>query len=150
MRPPPGLYCEELMILLVEDNPSDVELSLHALRKSGLANTVHVVRDGAEALDYLFRRNEYANRNGEIPVLILLDMNLPKMDGIEVLQEIKSNPRTREIPVIVLTSSVDERHISESRRLGVTSYILKPLDIDRFVDNVRCLGFSWMLVSREK
>jgi CheY-like chemotaxis protein len=136
-------------ILLVEDNPNDVELTLHALKKNKLVNHVQVVRDGEEALDYIFCKGSFAKRNiKKKPKLILLDLKLPKIDGIEVLKRIKSDLQTREIPVVVLTTSREERDIIETYRLGVNSYILKPVDFDQFVDSVRQIGFYWMLLNQ--
>jgi two-component system, response regulator len=136
-------------ILLVEDNPNDVELALHALKKNKLVNHVQVVRDGEEALDYIFCKGTFAKRDiQKKPKLILLDLKLPKIDGIEVLKRIKSDPQTREIPVVVLTTSREERDIIETYRLGVNSYILKPVDFDQFVDSVRQIGFYWMLLNQ--
>jgi CheY-like chemotaxis protein len=136
-------------ILLVEDNPNDVELTLHALKKNNLANRIHVVRDGAEALEYLFGSGAYAGRDlNHTPKVILLDLKLPKVDGMEVLRRIKSNERTRSIPVVVLTSSREERDIVESYRLGVNSYITKPVDFDQFTEAVRQLGLYWLLLNQ--
>jgi two-component system, response regulator len=129
-----------LEILLVEDNPSDVELTLHAFRKHHLANQIHVVRDGAEALEFL-------SRNCQPPKLILLDLKLPKVDGLEVLRRVRADPRTRDIPVTILTASREERDIVESYRLGVNSYIVKPVDFERFTDAVRVLGMYWLLLN---
>ena len=135
-------------ILLVEDNPLDVELTLRALRKRNLANQVHVVRDGAEALDYIFARGAYAGRDiNHSPKVILLDLKLPKVDGLEVLKQIKSDERTKTIPVVVLTSSREEKDMVESYRLGVNSYIVKPVDFDQFLDSVGKLGFYWLLLN---
>lgn len=136
-------------ILLVEDNLSDVELTLHSLRSSNLTNHIEVVRDGAEALDFIFCTGSYANRyidNG--PKVILLDLKLPKVDGLEVLQRVKSDPRTRMIPVVVLTSSREERDIVESYQLGVNSYIVKPVDFEQFTKVVRQLGLYWQLLNQ--
>ncbi len=135
-------------ILLVEDNPNDVELTLHALRKHNIANNVHVVRDGAEALEFIFCTGAYAGRNiTERPKVILLDLKLPKVDGHEVLRQIKADPRTRTIPVIVLTSSREDRDVVESYRLGVNSYIRKPVDFEQFTEAVRTLGMYWLLLN---
>jgi two-component system response regulator len=136
-------------ILLVEDNPSDVELTLHSLRSSNLTNHIEVVRDGAEALDFIFCTGAYAPRyieNG--PRMILLDLKLPKVDGLEVLQRVKSDPRTRMLPVVVLTSSREERDIVESYQLGVNSYIVKPVDFEQFTEAVRQMGLYWRLLNQ--
>ena len=136
-------------ILLVEDNPNDVELALHALKKNKLVNHIQVVRDGEAALDYIFCRGIYSERNiNDAPKLILLDLKLPKVDGIEVLKQIKSDPATRSIPVVVLTNSREERDVMKTYRLGVNSYILKPVDFDQFVDSVSQIGFYWMLLNQ--
>ena len=135
-------------ILLVEDNPNDVELTLHAFEKHHLTNPVHVARDGAEALDFLFARGEYADRDGQRPPkVILLDLKLPKIDGMEVLREIRSNQATRTIPVVVLTSSREERDVVESYELGVNSYITKPVEFEKFLETVRTLGLYWLLLN---
>jgi len=136
-------------ILLVEDNPSDIELTLHALKKNHLANRILVVRDGAEALEYIFGTGAYSGRDiNNAPKVILLDLKLPKVDGMEVLKRIKSDERTRSIPVVVLTSSREERDIVESYRLGVNSYITKPVDFERFTEAVRQLGLYWLLFNQ--
>jgi CheY-like chemotaxis protein len=138
----------ELEILLVEDNPRDVELTLRALKKKHLTNNVFVVKDGAEALDYVFARGTYADRDiGKPPKVILLDLKLPKVDGLGVLREIKSDERTRTIPVVVLTSSREEQDMVQSYKLGVNSYIVKPVDFDKFVDAVGDLGLYWLLLN---
>lgn len=135
-------------ILLVEDNPNDVELALHALRESHLTNPVHVARDGAEALDFIFCTGSYAARNMDnTPKVILLDLKLPKVDGLEVLRRLKRDPRTGKIPVVVLTSSREERDIVESYQLGVNSYITKPVDFDQFTAAVRQVGLYWLLLN---
>lgn len=136
-------------ILLVEDNPSDLELALHALRKHKLANRIEVARDGAEALDFIFCTGRFANRKPENgPRVIMLDLKLPKVDGLEVLERLKSDPKTRNIPVVVLTSSREERDIVESYRLGVNSYIVKPVDFEQFINAVQQLGFYWLLLNQ--
>jgi two-component system response regulator len=136
-------------ILLVEDNPNDVELTLRVLKKNNLTNRVHVVRDGAEALEYLFGSGAYAGRDvNHIPKVILLDLKLPKVDGMEVLWRIKADERTRSIPVVVLTSSREERDIVDSYRLGVNSYITKPVDFEQFTEAVRQLGLYWLLLNQ--
>lgn len=140
---------DRVEILLVEDNPNDVELTLHAFKKYNLANHIHVVRDGAEALEFVFGTGTYAGRNVEnSPRIILLDLKLPKVDGLEVLQRIKGDPRTRSVPVVVLTSSREERDIVESYQLGVNSYIVKPVDFDQFTEAVRQLGLYWLLLNQ--
>lgn len=135
-------------ILIVEDNPNDAEMALRALKKNKLTNNVLVVEDGEEALNFIFRKGKYSERNNESsPKMILLDLKLPKVDGLEVLREIKSNPETKVTPVIVLTSSKEESDIVESYKLGVNSYIVKPVDFDKFVDAVRDLGLYWLLLN---
>lgn len=136
-------------ILLVEDNPHDVELTLLALRESHVTNPVHVVRDGAEALEFIFCTGAYASRNmNNTPKVILLDLKLPKVDGLEVLRRVKGDPRTRKIPVVVLTSSREERDIVESYQLGVNSYISKPVDFEQFTAAVRQVGLYWLLLNQ--
>jgi len=136
-------------ILLVEDNPSDVKLTLHALKKYSLANHIEVVRDGTEALDFVFCRGAYTHlriENG--PRLLLLDLKLPKVDGLEVLRQVKADPQTKAIPVVVLTSSREERDVVESYRLGVNSYIVKPVDFEQFTEAMRQLGMYWLLLNQ--
>ncbi len=136
-------------ILLVEDNPDDVELTLHALKKNKIVNPVKIVRDGQEALDYLFQKGDYESTDYDPPNVILLDLKLPKVDGIEVLQRIKSDRRTKLIPVVILTSSKEESDLLRSYDLGVNSYIRKPVDFDQFVETVRQIGFYWMLINEQ-
>jgi len=139
----------EVEILLVEDSPTDAELTLRILKKNHLANQVVHVKDGEEALDFLFGRGAYINRSvDEKPRVILLDLKLPKIDGLEVLKAIKSDPRTRTIPVVVLTSSKVESDMVASYAMGVNSYIVKPVDFDRFVEAVTNLGMYWMLMNQ--
>jgi two-component system response regulator len=136
-------------ILLVEDNPNDVKLALHAFKAHHLANRIHVVRDGAEALEFIFCTGRYAGRtldNG--PKVVLLDLKLPLVDGIEVLRRIKADERTRILPVVILTSSREERDIVESYQLGVNSYIVKPVDFDQFTDAIKNLGYYWLLLNQ--
>ncbi len=136
-------------ILLVEDNPADEELTLHALKANRLANSIQVVRDGAEALEFIFATDRYADRDvNHIPRVVLLDLKLPFVDGLEVLRRIKGDERTRHIPVVVLTSSREERDVVESYRLGVNSYITKPVDFEQFTECVRSLGMYWLLLNQ--
>ena len=136
-------------ILLVEDNPRDVEMTLRALRNHNLANKVHVVKDGAEALDFIFTRGAYAHRDpNHVPKVVLLDLKLPKVSGLEVLGAIKGDARARTIPVVVLTSSQEEKDMVESYQLGVNSYIVKPIDFDKFVEAVGQLGLYWLLINK--
>jgi len=137
----------EIQILLVEDSPQDVELTLEALESENLANRIDVVRDGEEALDYLFCRGNYATRTSGMPKLVLLDLKLPKVNGLEVLQAMKDDPRTKAIPVVILTSSKEEQDVVASYKLGVNSYIQKPVDFDQFRAKVKELGFYWLLVN---
>ena len=139
---------ENVDILLVEDNPNDAELAMRALRKGKLANHITWVKDGAEALEFVFRTGAYAGRPDQNPKLILLDLKLPKVDGIEVLKRIKADERTRVIPVVMVTSSAEGRDIVESYKLGVNSYLVKPVDFDQFSETVAKAGFYWMLVNR--
>lgn len=139
---------DEVDILLVEDNPTDAELTLRALKRKNLANQVVWVKDGAQALDFIFAQGEYSHRNPEdLPKLILLDLRMPKVDGLEVLQRIKAEENTRQIPVVVLTSSNEDRDIVESYELGVNSYVSKPVEFDEFIEAVSTLGFYWMLIN---
>ena len=136
-------------ILLVEDNPADEELAIHALRANNLANNIQVVRDGAEALEFIFATDRYADRDvNHSPRVILLDLKLPLVDGLEVLRRIKADERTRHIPVVVLTSSREERDVVESYRLGVNSYITKPVDFEQFTESVKTLGMYWLLLNQ--
>jgi len=140
---------QEVEVLLVEDNPADAELALRALKKNNFANNVIVVCDGEEALDFIFARGAYSERKVENgPKLVILDLKLPKVDGMEVLKAMKGDPRTRIIPVVVLTASREESDIIESYHLGVNSYIVKPVDFDKFVESVRTLGFYWLLFNQ--
>ena len=140
----------EVEILLVEDNPNDAELAMRALKKNNLANNVIRVCDGEEALDFIFARGQFKSRvKLNVPKLILLDLKLPKIDGLEVLKIIKADPVTKLIPVVVLTSSKEEKDMIESYRLGVNSYIVKPVDFDKFIDSVRDIGLYWLLLNQQ-
>ena len=139
---------ENVDILLVEDNPTDAELTIRALRKGKLANHITWVKDGAEALDFVFRTGAYAERPDHNPKLILLDLKLPKVNGIEVLKRIKEDERTRVIPVVMVTSSAEGRDITESYKLGVNSYVVKPVEFDQFSETVAKAGFYWMLMNK--
>jgi two-component system response regulator len=135
-------------ILLVEDNPDDIELTLHAFKSSELANRTQIARDGVQALDYLLGMGEFAGRDvQDVPLLILLDLKLPKVNGFEVLRRIKSNPRTRAIPVVILTSSREESDLAESYRLGVNSYVVKSVDFDQFAQVAKELGQYWLQIN---
>jgi two-component system response regulator len=136
-------------ILLIEDNPEDVEITLRAFRKHHIANRIHVVRDGEEALECLFSTGRYAeNSPCQNTRLILLDLKLPKVDGLEILQKCKSDPRTKHIPIVVLTSSREEQDLARSYDYGVNSYVVKPVDFPQFTDAVRQLGLYWMLLNQ--
>ena len=138
----------DVEILLVEDNPNDVELTLHAFKKNNIVNRIEIVRDGAEALDYLFATGMYADRDiNSHPRVILLDLKLPKIDGKEVIRRIKADPRTQTIPVVVVTSSREESDVVESYHLGVNSYIRKPVDFEQFTEAVRTIGMYWLLLN---
>lgn len=141
------MFNKFINILLVEDNPDDVELTMHALKKSNIANPIEVVRDGQEAIDYLFYKGKYLNSKHSLPNLILLDLKLPKVTGIEILHKIKNDRKLKLIPVVVLTSSKEENDIMKSYDLGVNSYIRKPVDFDQFVETVKQIGFYWLLIN---
>jgi two-component system response regulator len=148
MTTPPS-HPSAIEILLVEDNPNDLQLTMRALKKARLGNRIQVARDGEEACDYVFGEGTFAGRDvNDAPKLVLLDLKLPKIDGIEVLRRIKGDPRTRSIPVVVLTSSKEQRDVVESYRLGVNSYIVKPVDFERFSAAVQELGLYWLLLNQ--
>jgi two-component system response regulator len=137
------------VILLVEDNQNDEELTLRALKKSNIMNRVVVARDGAEALDYLFSRGAHASRAAtDVPQVVLLDLKLPKVDGLEVLRAIRSDERTKLLPVVVLTSSIEEQDVIRSYGLGANSYVRKPVDFVQFVEAVRQLGLYWLVINQ--
>ncbi len=139
----------EIEILLVEDNPTDAELTIRALKKENLTNKLVWVKDGEEALNFLFATGEYANRSKEdLPKLVLLDLRMPKVDGLEVLQKIKTDKRTKKIPVVILTSSKEDEDIVESYKLGVNSYVSKPVEFDEFTKAVSTLGLYWILLNK--
>jgi two-component system, response regulator len=132
-------------VLIVEDNPDDLELALHALHRGQVANRVEVARDGAEALDYLFQRGAFDHLgDADLPRVVLLDVKLPLIDGIEVLRELKADPRTRRIPVVMMTSSAEDRDLAAAYELGANSYIVKPVDIEQFFSAVQQVGLYWL------
>ncbi|MGE0080079.1 MAG: response regulator [Thiohalomonadaceae bacterium] len=135
-------------VLLVEDSPTDAELAIRTLQAHNLANRLVWVKDGAEALDFIFSEGAYSERSSDLPKVILLDLRLPKVDGLEVLKRIKSDERTQSVPVVVLTSSKEERDVAESYRLGVNSYISKPVEFDAFAKVVADLGFYWLFTNK--
>ena len=140
---------DEVEILLVEDNPTDAELTIRALKRKNLINKLVWVKDGAEALDFIFAKGIYSKRNvDDLPKLILLDLRMPKVDGLEVLHEIKANEKTKRIPVVILTSSKEDRDIVESYKLGVNSYVSKPVEFDEFIDAISTMGFYWILINK--
>jgi CheY-like chemotaxis protein len=139
----------EVEILLVEDNPDDLDMALHALRKMKLSNHIHVARDGVEALEFVFCRGPHAGRAVEsVPKVILLDLKLPRVDGLEVLRQIKGDLRTRHIPVVVLTSSKEQNDVAEAYQLGSNSYIVKPVNFEAFAVAMQQLGMYWLLLNQ--
>lgn len=139
---------EEVEILLVEDNPLDAELTMTALTGGKVANRITWVKDGEQALEYLFRTGDYASRPDVQPRLVLLDLKMPKVGGIEVLKAVKSDPRTRRIPIVVMTSSEEERDVEKTYDLGVNSYVVKPLDFNALADVTRQAGYYWLAINR--
>jgi two-component system response regulator len=140
---------EQAEILLVEDSPADAEMTLRALRRNNLTNHVQWLKDGAEALEFMFRRGAYAGRDPiSVPKLVLLDIKMPKVDGIEVLRELKAHAATHAVPVVIMTSSNEERDVMESYRLGANSYIVKPVQFEAFMETVAKIGLYWMLTNR--
>ncbi|MFW5892607.1 MAG: response regulator [Bacteroidota bacterium] len=139
---------DQVEILLVEDNPYDAELALRALKQNNLANKVVHVTDGEEALDFLFSRGDFASREMKKPKVILLDLKLPKVGGLEVLKIVKNNPALKQIPVVVLTSSREEKDIVESYDLGVNSYMVKPVAFDKFIEVIKDLGMYWLILNQ--
>ncbi len=134
-------------ILLVEDNERDVELTLAALEEHNLANEVVVARDGAEALDYLYQRGKYSDRVDGLPAVVLLDLNMPKVDGMEVLQRMKIDPVLKQVPVVMVTSSRVEQDLVRSYELGVNAYVVKPVDFQKFIESIRQIGFFWAIIN---
>lgn len=134
-------------ILLAEDNANDVELTIEALKKHRLVNEVVVARDGADTLDYLYRRNQHQHRTGGNPALLLLDLKMPKVDGLDVLRQVKADPHLRTIPVVVLTSSREEQDLVSSYELGVNAYVVKPVEFGEFIEAVRLLGGFWAVLN---
>ena len=134
-------------ILLVEDNERDVELTLSALEEYNLANEVVVARDGAEALDYLYQRGKYSDRADGLPAVVLLDLNMPKVDGMEVLQRMKIDPVLKQVPVVMVTSSRVEQDLVRSYELGVNAYVVKPVDFQKFIESIRQIGFFWAILN---
>jgi two-component system, response regulator len=140
---------ETIDILLVEDSPNDAELIVRALKKNHLANRIHVAEDGAQALDILFARGKYAQRENSVPPkIVLLDLKLPKVSGLEVLREIKSDERMKKIPVVIVTSSREDPDIAEAYSLGANSYVVKPVEFEQFVEAMSNLGLYWLLVNQ--
>jgi CheY-like chemotaxis protein len=134
-------------ILLAEDNPNDIELTLSALEEYNLANEVVVVRDGVEALDYLFQRGKFVNHPNGTPAVILLDLKMPRMDGLEALRQLRSEPRFKHVPVVMITSSREEQDLIRSYQLGVNAYVVKPVDFQKFVECIKQIGFFWALIN---
>jgi two-component system response regulator len=142
------MVIEDETILLVEDNPDDVELTLRAFKKNNIANKIVVARDGVEALDYLFGKGAYAGRDtSDLPRIILLDLKMPKLDGLQVLERLRADERTRLVPVVILTSSKEEHDLVKGYKSGANSYVRKPVDFNQFVEAVRQIGLYWLLIN---
>lgn len=141
-------HFEQVEILMVEDNPMDAELTIRALKSGGLANKLLWVKDGQQALDFLFRQGEFATREDTVPRIVLLDLKMPKIDGIEVLRAIRADPRTKPIPVVVMTSSQEEQDVVRSYELGVNSYVVKPVDFNAMAELARQAGYYWLAINR--
>jgi len=139
---------EQVEILLVEDNPLDAELTTRALKNGGLANKLLWVKDGQEALDFLFRDGDYAGREDTVPRLVLLDLKMPRVDGMEVLRAVKADERTRRIPVVVMTSSQEERDVAKTYDMGVNSYVVKPVDFNALAELAHQAGYYWLAINR--
>jgi len=143
------MAAKDKIVLLVEDNPDDEELTLRALRKNHITNEIIVVRDGAETLDYLFAEGKYSGRDARLmPVLVLLDLKIPKIDGIEVLKRLRADPRTKVLPIVILTTSNEEKDILQSYNLNANSFVRKPVDFDEFTEAVKNLGLYWLLINQ--
>ncbi|HEY0283821.1 MAG TPA: response regulator [Vicinamibacterales bacterium] len=139
---------EQVEILLVEDSSLDAELMMRAMKNGGLANRLLWVKDGQEALDFLFRQGQYASREDSVPRLVLLDLKMPRVDGIEVLKAIKADEKTKRIPVVIMTSSQEERDVAQSYDLGVNSYVVKPVDFNSLTELARQAGYYWLAINR--
>ncbi|HPD95938.1 MAG: response regulator [Bacteroidales bacterium] len=136
-------------VLMVEDNPQDAELAIRALKKGNFSNNIYTVEDGAEALDFLYCKGKYINRNSlNKPKVVLLDLKLPKISGLEVLEKIKGDPSLKKIPVVVVTSSKEDPDIKRAYELGVNSYVVKPVDFEKFIEGIKNLGFYWLLINQ--
>lgn len=140
---------QEFEIIIVEDNPMDAELMIRSLKKSNLANSLIVLEDGEQALDYIFCRGQYSNRDLGVPKVIFLDLKLPKLGGLEVLEEIKSNEKTKNIPVVIVTSSKEDPDIAKAYSLGANSYVVKPVNFEKFSETIVQLGFYWLITNQD-
>ena len=141
---------EKYDIILVEDNPNDAELMVHSLKKNHLANKLIVLEDGEQALNYIFCRGQYAKRDSdELPKVIFLDLKLPKVNGLEVLEQVKSNDKTKQIPIVIVTSSKEDPDIEAAYRLGANSYVVKPVDFEQFKETINQLGLYWLVINEK-